>query len=198
MKGATVPDNRSAMGAGSNGRRHWGFHRVGLLLLPNRLPQPVNPALLRHTQERAESAQNQVADRITTFAGSMLFVYIHILWFGCWIGFGVEQYPFGLLTMIVSLEAIFLSTFVMISQNRADAKRQALADQQWMTVQEEDRQNRELLDLSKQILTLTREVRSYGDTERDQNKELLDLSRQTLAMTKQVHAGARPDSPKNA
>jgi uncharacterized membrane protein len=198
MKGAIVPDNRSAMGAGSNGRRHWGFHRVGLLLLPNRLPQPVNPALLRHTQERAESAQNQVADHITTFAGSMLFVYIHILWFGCWIGFGVEQYPFGLLTMIVSLEAIFLSTFVMISQNRADAKRQALADQQWMTVQEEDRQNRELLDLSEQILALTKEVRSYGDTERDQNKELLDLSRQTLAMTKQVHAGARPEGPKNA
>jgi uncharacterized membrane protein len=186
------------MGAGSNGRRHWGFHRVGLLLLPNRLPPPVNPALLKHTQERAQSAQNQVADRITTFAGSMLFVYIHILWFGCWIGFGVEQYPFGLLTMIVSLEAIFLSTFVMISQNRADAKRQALADQQWMTVQEEDRQNEELLDLSKQILALTKEVRSYRDTERDENKELLDLSRQTLAMTKQVHAGARPDGPKNA
>jgi uncharacterized membrane protein len=198
MKGATVPDNRSAMGAGSNGRRHSGFHRVGLLLLPNRLPQPVNPALLRHTQERAESAQNQVADHITTFAGSMLFVYIHILWFGCWIGFGVEQYPFGLLTMIVSLEAIFLSTFVMISQNRADAKRQALADQQWTTVQEEDRQNRQLLDLSKHILALTKEVRSYGDTERDQNKELLDLSRQTLAMTKQGRAGARPDGPKNA
>jgi uncharacterized membrane protein len=48
----------------------------------------------------------------------MFFVYIHIIWFGCWIGFGVEEYPFGLLTMIVSLEAIFLSTFVMISQNR--------------------------------------------------------------------------------
>ena len=55
----------------------------------------------------------------------MRFVYIHILWFGCWIGLGVEHYPYGLLTMIVSLEAIFLSTFVMISQNRADAKRQA-------------------------------------------------------------------------
>ena len=90
----------------------------------------------------------------------MLFVYIHILWFGCWIGFGVEDYPFGLLTMIVSLEAIFLSTFVMISQNRADAKRQALADQQWMTVREEDRQNKELLDLCKQILALTKEARS--------------------------------------
>ena len=61
----------------------------------------------------------------------MLFVYIHIIWFGCWIGFGVESYPYGLLTMIVSLEAIFLSTFVMISQNRADAKRQVIADEQW-------------------------------------------------------------------
>ena len=93
----------------------------------------------------------------------MLFVYIHIIWFGCWIGFGVEDYPFGLLTMIVSLEAIFLSTFVMISQNRADAKRQVIADQQWRTVQEEDTQNKELLDLSKQILKLTKEVRSLTD-----------------------------------
>ena len=58
----------------------------------------------------------------------MAFVYIHLLWFAVWIVFGVEDYPFGLLTMIVSLEAIFLSTFVMISQNRADAKRQVLAD----------------------------------------------------------------------
>ena len=91
----------------------------------------------------------------------MAFVYLHIIWFGCWIGFGVEEYPFGLLTMIVSLEAIFLSTFVMISQNRADAKRQALADEQWRTVQEEDTQNEELLDLSKQILELTREVHAH-------------------------------------
>ena len=58
--------------------------------------------------------------------------------------------------MIVSLEAIFLSTFVMISQNRADAKRQVIADQQWETVQEEDRQNEELLALSHQILDLLR------------------------------------------
>ena len=51
----------------------------------------------------------------------MSFVYIHVLWFAAWIIFKVEHYPYGLLTMIVSLEAIFLSTFVMISQNRADA-----------------------------------------------------------------------------
>jgi uncharacterized membrane protein len=63
----------------------------------------------------------------------------------------------------VSLEAIFLSTFVMISQNRADAKRQVIADQQWQTVKEEDKQNVELLDLSKQILALTKEVRALAD-----------------------------------
>ena len=60
--------------------------------------------------------------------------------------------------MIVSLEAIFLSTFVMISQNRADAKRQVIADQQWQTVKEEDRQNEELLELSRQILDLTKAI----------------------------------------
>jgi uncharacterized membrane protein len=64
--------------------------------------------------------------------------------------------------MIVSLEAIFLSTFVMISQNRADTKRQIIADQQWTTVQEEDQQNRQLLDLSNQILELTKVVHAYA------------------------------------
>ena len=88
----------------------------------------------------------------------MWFVYIHIVWFSCWIGLGVERYPYGLLTMIVSLEAIFLSTFVMISQNRADAKRQVIANQQWQTVKEEDQQNEQLLELSNQILVLTRAI----------------------------------------
>jgi uncharacterized membrane protein len=62
--------------------------------------------------------------------------------------------------MIVSLEAIFLSTFVMISQNRADEKRQVLADQQWRTVQDEEQQNEELLRLSNQILELTQTIRA--------------------------------------
>jgi uncharacterized membrane protein len=127
-----------------------------------RLPVQPNPAVVEHAEKRAESVQNRVADRITDFAGSMLFVYLHIFWFGSWIAFGVESYPYGLLTMIVSLEAIFLSTFVMISQNRADAKRQVIADQQWKTVQEEDHQNQELLEISKQILSLTKEVRAYA------------------------------------
>src|SRR5437763_939991 len=130
--------------------------RLRRLVVPVKLPPPVNPALIRQAERRAESRQNRVSDQITGFAGSMTFVYLHIAWFGCWIGFGVEKYPFGLLTMIVSLEAIFLSTFVMISQNRADAKRQVVADLQWRTVQEEDKQNLQLLDLSNQILDLTK------------------------------------------
>jgi uncharacterized membrane protein len=131
-------------------------HRRGLLPLPP--PRPLNPALLKDAEQRADNAQNRIADKVTAFSGSMAFVYLHVIWFGCWIGFRVEKYPFGLLTMIVSLEAIFLSTFVMISQNRADAKRQVLADEQWRKVQDEAKQNQELLDLSKQILGLTKEV----------------------------------------
>jgi uncharacterized membrane protein len=145
---------------GGQGRR-----RLLRWFVPRPLPQPIDPALLKHQEERAKDVQNRIADAITTFAGSMMFVYIHIVWFGLWIGLGVEKYPFGLLTMIVSLEAIFLSTFVMISQNRADAKRQVIADDQWKTVKLEDRQNEELLDLSKQILELTKEVRSHLSAE---------------------------------
>jgi len=122
------------------------------------LPIQANPARVEHAEQRAQNVQNRIADRITTFAGSMRFVYIHIAWFGLWIGLGVEKYPFGLLTMIVSLEAIFLSTFVMISQNRADAKRQVIANLEWKTVREEDKQNRELLNLSNQILELTKAI----------------------------------------
>src|SRR5215208_336986 len=122
------------------------------------LPMPINPALLKHADQRRQHLENRIADTITRFAGSMLFVYLHILWFAVWILSGVEHYPYVLLTMIVSLEAIFLSTFVMISQNRADEKRQVLADHQWQTVQEEEQENEELLQLSNQILELTRAI----------------------------------------
>jgi Protein of unknown function (DUF1003) len=144
--------------------------RLHRFLVPvPRLGPPINPALLKREEERATRRQNRVADKITAFSGSMLFVYVHIIWFACWIGFGVEDYPYGLLTMIVSLEAIFLSTFVLISQNRADARRQVIADQQWKTVQEEDKQNVELLDLSRQILTLTKEVHVFTRSLADSN-----------------------------
>jgi uncharacterized membrane protein len=76
-------------------------------------------------------AQDRAADEITNFAGSLKFVYLHSVWFGIWIAVNVgvlgaslkfDKFPFGLLTMIVSLEAIFLSTFVMVSQNRQAAR----------------------------------------------------------------------------
>lgn len=71
--------------------------------------------------------RDRVADRITAFAGSMTFVYLHMAWFAVWIvlnvaGAGFDPFPFGLLTLVVSLEAIFLSTFVMLSQNREAAR----------------------------------------------------------------------------
>ena len=165
-------------------------------VLPIRPLEPVNPALVKHAEQRAGYIQNRIADVITGFAGSMAFVYIHILWFGCWIGFGIEKYPFGLLTMIVSLEAIFLSTFVMISQNRADAKRQILADQQWRMVKEENEQNVQLLDLSKQILALTKEVRTFAgraEENHEQNEQLLDLSRRNLATIMELKAAGTGD-----
>jgi uncharacterized membrane protein len=87
-------------------------------------------AAFQHTQDR-------VADRVTGFAGSLNFVYLHSVWFGVWIlfnagalGAGVvfDAYPYGLLTMVVSLEAIFLSTFVMVSQNRQAARSDVRSD----------------------------------------------------------------------
>jgi len=119
---------------------------------------PLSPALIKHEEERATSVQSRVADVITGFAGSMSFVYVHIVWFAFWILLPVEKYPFGLLTMIVSLEAIFLSTFVMISQNRADARRQVFADNQYTMIQEEQKQNVELIEQGKRIEALTQSV----------------------------------------
>ena len=94
---------------------------------------------LEHYQSRNErkileavlKAQDRAADQVTSFAGSLNFVYLHSVWFAIWIvlnigvlgaGLQFDKFPFGLLTMIVSLEAIFLSTFVMVSQNRQAAR----------------------------------------------------------------------------
>jgi len=95
---------------------------------------------LRQQSARERGLQERIADAVTTFSGRMLFVYIHIIWFSLWIllntgRFGIrpfDPFPYGLLTMVVSLEAIFLSTFVLISQNRLseDSERRADLDLQ--------------------------------------------------------------------
>ena len=56
------------------------------------LPVPINPALLQHADQRRQHLENRIADTITRFAGSMLFVYLHVIWFAAWIGLGVEHY----------------------------------------------------------------------------------------------------------
>jgi len=120
---------------------------------------PTHPALVEHAA--ATGLQDRVADGITAFAGSMWFVYLHAVWFAVWILCAVEDYPYGLLTMIVSLEAIFMATFVMISQNRADKKRQVIADLQWATIQVEAAQSQQILDLSMEIHSLTKAVHEH-------------------------------------
>ena len=116
-----------------------------------------HPALVQHAQERAKDIENRIADRITAYSGSMHFVYLHIALFAVWMIF-LERKPWPTLTLVVSLEAIFLSTFVMISQNRADEKRQVMASEEWRSVQLEEKQNEQLLGLSRQILSLTDEI----------------------------------------
>jgi uncharacterized membrane protein len=173
--------------------------RLRRFVVPPKLPQPIGPAQIQHAEQRAGDVQNRVADAITRFAGSMTFVYLHVIWFGCWIGLGVEKYPYGLLTMIVSLEAIFLSTFVMISQNRADATRQVAADQQWQTVQEEDQQNRRLLNLSQQILELTTAVRAYASAASANNGTLpKGPDHEATRPVAAPHDGGRAPDPRQA
>jgi uncharacterized membrane protein len=90
-----------------------------------------HPAVVAHEIARAQDVQVRVADLITRFAGSMPFVYAHVVAFAGWMLL-VERSPWPTLTLVVSLEAIFLSTFVMIGQNRQAAFQQAKADHDFL------------------------------------------------------------------
>jgi uncharacterized membrane protein len=116
-----------------------------------RLRHPVN---LAREAARAASVQLRIADAITAFAGSMRFVYLHAFLFTLWMLF-FESSPWPTLTLIVSLEAIFLSTFVMIGQNRQAAFQQAKADHDFTVQELELKTNTEL---TRQIHLLTTEL----------------------------------------
>ena len=107
--------------------------------------KPLNRAIERYIRTivhmrmkaaRQRSISQRIADVVTSFSGTMIFVYIHIIWFSIWILLNsgllgmapFDPFPYGLLTMIVSLEAIFLSTFVLISQNRMGELSEQRAD----------------------------------------------------------------------
>jgi uncharacterized membrane protein len=114
-----------------------------------------HPVVVRLDRERAESVQLRLADRITAFAGSMPFVYVHVVLFACWMVL-LEERPWPTLTLGVSLEAIFLSTFVLIAQNRQAAFQQAKADHDFTEAEQELRTNTEV---TRAIHELTREIR---------------------------------------
>lgn len=135
---------------------------------------------LRLKAAHARGLQDRIADVITSFSGRMVFAYVHILWFAVWIALNTgslgvrpfDPYPYGLLTMVVSLEAIFLSTFVLISQNRLSREAEHRAD----------------LDMHIGLLTeheLTRvlqmldAIQDKMGIENDQDSELADLEMET-------------------
>ena len=113
-----------------------------------------HPAVLEEQARRAASLQLRIADGITAFAGSMPFVYLHLALFAVWMVF-LESRPWPTLTLIVSLEAIFLSTFVMIGQNRQAAFQQAKADHDFTEQELELKTNTEL---TREIHRLTTEL----------------------------------------
>jgi uncharacterized membrane protein len=113
-----------------------------------------HPSVLAEAEHRAASIQLRVADAITSFAGSMNFVYLHVALFAVWM-LVFEQSPWPTLTLIVSLEAIFLSTFVMIGQNRQAAFQQVKADHDYTAQEQLLVEN---TDLTRAVHELTRQI----------------------------------------
>ena len=133
---------------------------------PFALPHLHHPVVVEHAAQRAADGQLRVADAITGFAGSMPFVYLHAVAFACWMLF-VESDPWPRLTLIVSLEAIFLSTFVMIGQNRQAEFQRAKADHDFASEAQELRANTEL---TRAVHTLTTEIHRQVITEQPLNE----------------------------
>lgn len=137
---------------------------------------------MRRRSEAKKTFQDHVADVITQFSGSMLFVYLHILLFGGWILINLghtplkpfDPFPFNLLTMVVSLEAIFLSTFVLVSQNRMGevADKRADLDLQINLVAEHE---------ITRILMLVDAIADHLGLEAGRNPELDELERDVPA-----------------
>ena len=121
------------------------------------LSQAGHPAYVRVAEHRASQVQLRIADAITKFAGSMGFVYIHVAAFAGWMLF-VESSPWPTLTLVVSLEAIFLSTFVMIGQNRQAAYQQAKADHDFVEQEGELKNNTAVTEA---IHALTLEIHAH-------------------------------------
>lgn len=152
--------------------------------------------------EKLHSAEGHLAERITSFSGSMLFVYLHLFWFGFWILANLgwlspiippfDPFPYGLLTMIVSLEAIFLSTFIMVAQNR-----QALVDT-YRELEEDKEQAEEEKDqeaLEEDVEGIQEDVEDIQDDLGDIKKALTMIQQK---ITNMEHAKLTADVAKAA
>ncbi len=151
--------------------------------LPHLTPPDVRPEYLLRS---LHSAEGRFAEIITSFSGSMLFVYFHIVWFGLWIviNHGVfsptipifDPFPYGLLTMIVSLEAIFLATFIMITQNR-----QALVDtyRELEEEQEELEEEKEQEELEEEVEDIQKDL--------DDIKKAMEFISQKIVTVEKAH-----------
>lgn len=143
------------------------------------LDRNINTLLeVQRQMDRKRNLQDKAADRITAISGSIPFVYLHITWFTGWIlintGFTplpvFDPFPFGLLTAIVSLEAIFLSMFVLISQNRLSR----LADQR----SDLDLQINLLTEYEiTRVLTIVDAIADHLKLKEGKNKELSELEK---------------------
>ena len=135
-------------------------------------------AEVRAAEQARATIQDRLADILTRFSGNMWFVYVHVAWFGWWIAQNMgwighhrfDPFPFGLLTLIVSLEAIFLATFVLISQNRAAVVADMRAD---LDLQIDLLAEYEVT----QLLQLVRKVAEKLEVEECSTPELQELSR---------------------
>jgi uncharacterized membrane protein len=121
---------------------------------PPTTDRPQHPVVERQLAKRAANTQLRIADAITAFAGSMKFVYLHALIFAVWMVV-FEKSPWPTLTLVVSLEAIFLSTFVMIGQNRQAAFQQEKANHDFNEQELELKTNTQL---TREIHALTTEL----------------------------------------
>jgi uncharacterized membrane protein len=129
-------------------------------------PHAHSPVVVEHARRHAEDVQLRVADTITRFAGSMPFVYLHALVFAAWMLF-VESSPWPTLTLVVSLEAIFLSTFVMIGQNRQATFQQAKADHDFVAQEQELHRN---TDLTEAVHQLTLQIHAIVASQQEQGR----------------------------
>lgn len=197
-----------------NRKRHFSTSERRKLLKERQLARCENPAMAnvvdrninaieehRREMEESRSTQDRIADHITHFVGSMPFVYFHAIWFAVWLAINLgiaglpafDPYPFGLLTTIVSLEAIFLSTFVLVSQNRQAllAERQSELDLQINLLSEYE---------VTRILTLVDGIAKQLQVEEGDKAELEDLEKDIKpeAVLKKLESTAHQSVSDNA